>query len=588
MDVYASKSRAGSRAAARFAALPLPNDGLASVVKGGTLASSDTNGEVNKFHIAATMHTAQTNPIVKAVLEKILSDTVDCRFSLRLRYGDDLVELPESERRLVETAWPSFVRDVLWHLLVVGFVVVSADKRRHVPRVVPLQYVRVMFHESAKDSRTYWVEEPVSSKRLDALVFTKYHPTSEGVLTSPAASILTHAQRYERVLANNDDADYHATHPVWAFQSEKQGTARPDVIEHDDICDGETYERYAGWHAQVTSIEMDSFASMQAVAARGYQETIAKAARTPGAAAVPIGAQSAPYLNNFFVPMNQSIAAPPQPKANPHFAPELEMLEAKILQIFRIPPTVLETSLSIRFASQPEIAHSQWGATVRSMQRELATLMADAYIFTSSDVFNAYAAAIIGDVDRQREEAVESVSKRRGKAASDDGEGSTDGGDDGKEKTGPPTKNADGQLQLPESEESLKRAAQVLSVTDADVISHLRASFRVDVEFHARPSLRMEELAGLYEMGLISRDTFAEKAAEITGLSPSLMLVGLENQLKDAKERKKVCVIEPSYICPFYSLTSIHRSRTCCLRPRKNPSQKERLANQNARHRAID
>jgi hypothetical protein len=539
MDVYASKARGGPRQASRFAALPLPGDGLASAIKGGTLASSDTNGEVNKNHIAVVTRTAQTSPIVRAVLEKVLSDTVDCRFSIRLKYGEKMVELPESEKRLVETAWPSFVREVLWHILVVGFVVVAADKRRHVPRVVPLQYCRVMFHENVKESRTYWAEEPVSSKRLDALVFAKYHPTSEGILTSPAASVLTHAQRYDRVLANNDDADYQATHPVWTFQSEKQGVARPDTIEHDEIFDGEVYEKYAGWHAQVASIEMDTFTSLQTTAARGYQEAVARAMRAPGAAAVPVGAQSAPYLNSFFVPTNQSLVAPPRPTHNPHFGPELEMLETRILQSFRVPPTVLESTLGVRFASQPETGLAQWGATVRSTQRELAALIADCYVFTSSDVFTAYAEAILGDVAKRQEEMYEAVAKRtKTKKTTGDDEGGADG--ENKERVGAPITNDQGELQLPESDESLKRAAQVLSVTDADVIAHLRARFGIDVEFHSRPTLRMDELRNLYDLGLISHDTFAEKAAEITGLSPALMLVGFDAKKKDAKERKQI------------------------------------------------
>jgi len=511
--------------------------GLDSLRGGFGAAAAVTT--VNAVHVAAVLTTAQTNPIVRAVLEKVMTDTVDCSFAIKLRYGTDTIELPESEQHSIASVWPSFVRSVLWHLQVVGLVVVAADRATHMPRVVPLQYVRVLFRENARESRTYWVEElSGSNKRVDALVFIKYHPLAgSGVLTSPAASVLEHAERYERVLANQDDADFHATHPVWTFENDRNGAGRPTPFERDEFVNGEVYEQYATWHAGVANEVESTMKQSQQVATRSYDAIVDKAGRS---AAVPVGAHAAPWLNNFFVPINQRLVPPPTPHANAHFTNELELIESKILQAFRVPPAVMETSHAMRYAAQPEMAMQQWGTTIRSMQRELSGMMADTYMFVASDLFAAYADAVLGRVATERAaaiNAIETTSKSRAAAAAADAE---------PERSGPPALNDDGVLQLPETEESLQRAARILSVADADIVAHLRAKLSVVVEFHCRPMLQLPELQQLFAEGLISRDVYARQAAELLGMAASSFLVGTEAQEKDARERKRIAdIMEP-------------------------------------------
>jgi hypothetical protein len=480
---------------------------------------------LNMAHATTVMDAARTNPVVRATLEKVLMDTVDCSFSIRMRYGADNIELPESEQRAIAAVWPSFVREVLWHIQVIGLVVVAANRSTRMPRVVPLQYARVMFRESVREARIYWVEEPTTNKRLDALVFAKYHPApASGMLMSPAASVLQHVARYDRVLANQDDADYQATHPVWAFETERNGAGRPSPIEHDEFVQGEVLEQYAAWHANIADEVSTSIEHSQRMAQQNYSAAVVKASR---AAAVPAGALAAPFLNNFHVPINQRLATTPTPTINAHLQFELELIESKILQAFRVPPGVMETTHAMRYAAQPEAAQQQWGMTIRSMQRELAAMMAETYMFVAADVFAAYADAIVGRVAAERAAAIESVVKR----AESDAVGA------------PPERNDDGVLQMPESDESMQRAARVLAIADRDIIAHLRAKLSVSVEFHCRPTLQLPQLAQLYAEGLISRDTYAERAAELVGMAPSAFLIGTEAQEKDARERKRIADI---------------------------------------------
>lgn len=521
MDTQYSKRRRR-----RGLAVTRPNQ--FSLLKNG-MAVDGTTATVNPAHIALVCNVARTHPVVQTVIEKVLGDTVD-RFTIRLRYGDDRVDLPESEKRIIEVVWPSFVRELLWHLQVVGLAVVAADRDKKTPRIVPLAYVRVRFAESAAKPRVYWVEDLQSQRPLDAVVFIRNHPLADGTLTSPAAGVVHLANRYDRVLENQSDADFDGTHPAYLFEMDKNGRGIPDPQEHDQFFAGDLAEHYRDYHESVADQAQSILERSKRNAAAGFGDLVAKATRM-GTRISP-GATSAPWLNSLFVPLNQHVTAGPVPRPNPHFAIELETIESRILQAFRVPPAVMDSTQVHQFAAQNDVGLKQWGATVRSIQRELCTAMSETYMFVAADVFEAYAAAILGEVGKERDAAAERVSKRvRG-----------DEPPVGK----PPTTNDQGILQMPETDESMERAARVLSTSNAEVIAHLRAKLSVDVEFHSRPTLTLEELRALHEAGLISRDVFAEKAAEMFGMPLDSFLIGAEVQTKDARERKKISdILEP-------------------------------------------
>lgn len=476
------------------------------------------------------------NPVVRSAIEKLISDTIDGGFNIRLRYGNDKIELRESEQCAIKTSWPSFARQALWHLQVVGLVVVMADRQRKIPHVVPMTHVQVRFREDINRVRVYYAEDRRSNRTLDALVFVKFPPDEDGNLTSPVASLLWLAHRYDRVWENQDVGDHHNTRPVWAFGIDKQGTGRPSPIEHDEMFQGEVYEQYASFRADLLDLEREDFNRLKNEALQQYEALQARAARTPGAALVPHGVELPQWLNHFFLPPNQHLESAPKPSLNPHFSPELEILTSLMLQEFKIPPVLMESMHSTRFASQPEMAMKQWGSTTRAWQRGMASLLGETYMFVSADVFQAYAQAILGRVRQEREQIVEQTIKRtRGENTKDAGDARANG-----ESAGQPFRNDDGNMQMPESDESLQRAARVICTTDMEVVEHLRQQFGVDVEFKCAPTMTYAELKQMYDDGLITADTFATKAAAIAGMSEKDFIISPEDRLADAKERRKV------------------------------------------------
>jgi hypothetical protein len=170
-------------------------------------------------------------------------------------------------------------------------------------------------------------------------------------------------------------------------------------------------------------------------------------------------------------------------------------------------------------------------------------MMAEVYMYVSADIFAAYADAIIERVNTKRAEVVQRIAKRALGDGGDDDRSKrvrSGGDDDAEEVAQPPVRNDDGVLQMPETDESIERAARILSVGDRDIVAHLRAKLSVTVEFQCRPTVQLPELVQLYEGGLISRDTYAEHAAALMGMPIDAFLIGVEAQEKDARERKKI------------------------------------------------
>lgn len=382
---------------------------------------------------------------------------------------------------------------------------------------------------------------------MDALVFVRNPPDDVGNLTAPPVSVLPMAKRYERVWDNQDVGDHHRTRPVWTFAIDKQGTGRPSPLEHDELFQGQVYEQYAGFRADLLELEREDFETLKRGALEQYRSLQERAARLPGAVTMPRGVEMPPWLNHFFLPPNQRLESTPQPQLNPHFSDEIEKMESEILRAFRVPPMLMETTHATRVAAQPEMAAKQWGTTVRGWQRALASALGETYMFVSADVFAAYSEAVLGRVREQRREAIEQTIKRpRTRRTQEDASAaattSTDNNnnDNNGETAERPFRNDAGELQMPESDESLRRAAQVICTTDTQVVEHLRAQFGVDVEFKCAPMLTYPELKQFYDDGLLSLDTLAAKAAAVSGMSEKDFLIGDDARLKDARARRKL------------------------------------------------
>jgi hypothetical protein len=219
------------------------------------------------------------------------------------------------------------------------------------------------------------------------------------------------------------------------------------------------------------------------------------------------------------VPLNQRITATPLPQQNGLFVQELEMHEANVMQAFSVPPAVMQATHAARFASQTDIALRGWQTTIRRIQTELATVITEVFMFSTEKRFLRYAEAVIGTVvapvHEEAEQAVVAAISR----------------------------NDDGVMQLGDDDESVRRAAAILSVTNADIVAHLRAGLTVCVHFHNPAALTLQELATLREQGLISRERHARLVAEVSGLPEDMFLLTSEDAKADAQERQELAAL---------------------------------------------
>jgi len=518
--------------------------------------------QVNPVQMLALMHMARRNALVRSVIEKLVADVVDCRLTMRLRYGNEFVALPESEQQLIGTRWKAFAREALWYTQVLGFFVVEPDTKTRTPRIVPPEFVRIMFREGPHKTRTYWAEDP-AGKVHQARIFIKYPPDLHGFCTSPASVVLPSVERYDSILANQDYGDFNRTHLPWVIQT--NGTmGRPDVDETDRFFEGEVASRYDEYHRSVISREVDDFNDVQKRATESYEKMVAHTGQTQR---LPAGARIPPYFNNFVVPPNQAVTTPPMPSLNPHFEAELLQVEATVLRAFGVPPMIMGTTHATRFASQPELAMKQWTHTVRSTKSELEQMLSNTYMFVAHETFSEYSQMIVDRFKLKRVAAVaellrHSARKRSRKSQrieeknneltkereqEEKKEEEEEDQQEGDYFGGAPVVNEEGELQLPETPDSLKRAAIILSVSDMDIIMLIQKKFSAVFELHLHPSARIEDLDKLYKEGLISRDTYAVKAADLMGMPPEQFLIGIEAQKEDAMERRELAeILAPS------------------------------------------
>jgi hypothetical protein len=535
--------------------------------------------QVDSTQIARAITVARQAVTVRSVLAKIIDDTVDCGFEIVLRYNNDSIEMRESEKHIIKNKWPSFVRDVLWHIYVVGFVVIGRDRATGVPHVESFSNVTVNFADTPGRPREYWAENVgaplVNSggggarrRRMNARVYVHFAPDEAGNLTSSVSAVMKHAVALERVLNNQQVADYHRTHPTWVYEGDHDKSLRPDPTEHDHTFEGEVAEAYHAWQEMITNQQQSMFAQTQQRALSAYAQNMSSVGTFLNYSMAPAEAQlQPPWLNYTFVPIGTRIApGTPTPQQNAHLQEEIEMYSSMILMEFRIPPMEMEISHAVRYQTQPDAARRHWGKTVRNIQRTLSDIISDVYLFSNSDVMTEYAVSMLRNVQQLRKEAVQTVremitessggddagdkkrQKRSATAAADDDKKRVPSAEqliaeaaEGVAEVKPPQKNDDGVLQFPETGASLQRAKQVLDTDDSDIIAYVQQRFRVTVQFCTRPTFDdPETLRSLMNDNVMTMDDYAKYAADLLGMQHEAVLTNQEDRLSEAKDRAKL------------------------------------------------
>jgi len=530
----------------------------------------------------------------RSVLKLIVKDTVECGFDVRLVYKSDPIELSETEQSVIDTHWPHFVREAMHCLMVAGMVVVQAagENGAKVPRVVPFEFVQIYFVESARIKRQYWVEDlNGDGSVLECLLFVLNPPDTRGNLTSNGAALVDVQTRMSRMMCNHDEADFQRTHPTWVFGvATRGGIGRPDPNEHDEFAVGEVDRATNEYLQRVNQRELTQLERMEREMKQQHLRVMNAIEADPDQAALPPGARLPPFSRRYMMPVNQSLVAAPVPQLNEYLVHEQEQSTRQVMEAFGVPVSMMDaTKGSAQHASaQSSLDVREWMIAVQNHQKMLAQFVSKTYMYVNVDMLESYVRMFTNVALEETDRALRSMAeapkspkptppqkKKDGMAflgeEEDDDESPAAAADEAKKEKPEPRKrtkkpaedsssssdeeeveqaklftNDDGNQQISETPESLERATQLLSVTAEAVEALMRAEIKLDVTFRMFPAVAFAEIKQAHDDGLIDHDAYAEMTATLLGLPKSMMVMGKEEVLADAKFRKKIKdILEP-------------------------------------------
>ena len=550
--------------------------------------------EVNSEQLQIVMANV-LDPLERPILDKLVDDAI-CPFDIQMLYGEETVELPESEQQILALRWPMFVRDMLRTLMAAGIVIVRIDRESRLlslPCVVPFRFVLIKFRESATEARQYHVEDVKTGAPLDVLIFVRFPPDSDGNLTSPGATVVNDIARVQRADANHDEGDFNRTHPIWAtsFVGTTGHAAPSTSIRYDS---NELLNETSRYFQRVLKTEVTNQQLLSQAHTQRWQAINNELAADPSQPALPAGvAFLPPWARNFTVPPNQKLDEGPRPELDPAYLDTREACTRSILQNFGVPAAVMDQGRAKDPASaQSVMGFRMWQSKLIEIQAQMAPLIEQIYLYANSDIIDTYIKIkmkaskdarmrMLDAVEKRVQAFVEAQAskklaarqlrrRRRKQAAasaaaaarlgeeSETAEGDVEADDEGESSDSDESaeendddvpvvyENDQGNLQIGETMDSLLRMAEVSGMSTDVEEAVLRAKFTVVVTFNAKPAVTYEELQAMYVAGIISREEFARAAAAIMGLSEDVMLLDIDDAIKDAKERKRIMdILEP-------------------------------------------
>jgi hypothetical protein len=545
--------------------------------------------QVNSAQIATTVAVARgRSPEVRSAVQKILDDTVRCGFDINIVYNGETVHLPSATKTASTADWSNFASDLLWNLLVVGFVVVGGAKGTSMPYIVPFNMVTLFFSYSTRAARKYWAEDTactngVRTRMRNVSVYVLHPPTEAGELTSPGYVCLTAAAALVVEDRNTSATNYQLAHPTWPLEQDAiPGQPGADAV--DEVVQGETAQIWAEHLAMIQDAHLSNVNAARDATLRMTSGTAASAA---GSAAAVAGADAEtrfPYLNSMLVPMGMSLKQPVLPQRNSQFPQEYDINIGRILQAFNIPPVIMAGHSTVRYAGETQVAYNQWENTVRYLQRTLGNILSGMFLEFNMDTIMNYCVALMQNITEMRNSVVEKLRERISEALdkrlleqqqqqhkeaeggdgedADDDDSTTDDTDEhhitahtvtaeqimqilerNKTQNVGADELEDGTVQLEDPLEAVELPEGVLAVDEKQITDYVVERFKVVVAFKPHSRTNPEQLDMLLQQGVLGLTAYAKLVAGYFEIPETMLLLTAEDRQKEAKERARLTEI---------------------------------------------
>jgi hypothetical protein len=400
-----------------------PGGGILDSHGGGTIAHRVT---VSIADIVQAKIAAARIPQIRAIVDRLCSDTVEGGMTVSIMYGSDTINLQTSEQRIIDNVWPRFVRAVMQDLLTLGYVIIGRSKTDGTPFVIPAEKVNLVFVDSITQPRQYWVEKHGSAdalpfnttsgktnRRVEALVFTKNPPDSNGKLTSPVYVASQYAHKIDEALANQASADWVRAHLPHMYEPDLDRMKPPDPSESDQVLPGEIDAAWKSWHQRIVDQIRSNMESMRH--ATSQLSTAVPAAVSPisvlGNPLIPEDVARAPPGSRYIcLPAGIRLAQPVVPPQNALFQAYIDYCQTQIASSFKIPLAELDAMPgSTRYSAPVEESHRRYMRTIETIQRELEMLIRETWMWSNEVTLDQYCAAMLERFAELRKESLEQV-----------------------------------------------------------------------------------------------------------------------------------------------------------------------------------
>lgn len=362
---------------------------------------------VNPDDIEAVEYVAKTDPTTHAAINLIINNMKAGGLAVTMDILGAKTQLSPEHQRVFDIEWSGqFLKELVWHLLTLGFAVVNlvpsnVKDGEVVPMVIPTTCYALTFVDHFAKRREYRVYPLIqngnntggtSYKGRDRLlknaqkdpdrnvsVYYLYPPLANGDLSSPVAAIYNKLLQQEWSWENFAAADYWASRPYLGIQS----TATDSVREPNETAN--IGENRLGLYIdeQRARVEQTDRLDVQAqiAAAYGLQQRVVARRREDGLTGrygVNPHANVAPYEHVFMPGINHQIVTPPTPSVNSQLAEITRMTSSFVCAVLGVPAQFL-ASEQVMHAANAELNLRLFDKTIKDYQNQVEPILQDLF-----------------------------------------------------------------------------------------------------------------------------------------------------------------------------------------------------------------
>lgn len=372
----------------------------------------------------------RSNELVRAAMQIICQNVVGGGMSVSMEVNGVSIKLNQIMQRMFDVEWVQrFVKDLLWHLCMYGFVVVrlirsNLMRTEAVPSIVDPMHYELTVIDSMNKGREYRIypirfsddgssqrpsdgvysgEDGVKRRRakkiyegdesLAVYVLPGSEPLSNGALNSPLSTIADKLQKLDWMWEDLSRASHWAARPTYGINTAQNKVAAQDAdslkhynpplpvvalhLEGEQIRHKKAEKHEIGEAIQAASDAVEFNAAEDAANGR-----TGRYGQNPHATSAP--------MKNFFIPgLGHQLANGPAPAFNPHVNEATKIVASLLAITLGVPSEMIIPGQQVH-AANAEFAMRRWDTVVSDYQKVIEPIVADLFAMAYSGMIEDF------------------------------------------------------------------------------------------------------------------------------------------------------------------------------------------------------